>query len=325
MKKLLIILFLIGALSNLNFGQVLITEDITGNVTWTSDNEYILDGLIFVDSLSTLTIEAGTVIKGKLQSNITTGDGASALIVKRGAKIYAEGTPESPIIFTSELDDVTVPDDLLLTDRGLWGGLILLGEAVTNQPTTQNQIEGIPNTYNAKYGGSNDEDNSGVLRYISIRHGGFSISGVPGDEINGLTMGAVGSGTTIEYIEVIANLDDGYEWFGGTVNTRYLAAVFCADDAFDYDQGWRGKNQFWFALNPDDESGRGGEHDGGDDDETGLPYAIPMISNATYIGSGANSTGVGGDGNDRAIYFRDNAGGKSVSYTHLTLPTKRIV
>jgi len=123
-------------------------------------------------------------------------------------------------------------------------------------------------------------------------------------------MGAIGSGTTIEYIEVIANLDDGYEWFGGTVNTKYLAAVFCADDAFDYDQGWRGKNQFWFALNPDDESGRGGEHDGGDDDETGLPYAIPMFSNATYIGSGASSTGVGGDGNDRAIYFRDNAGGK---------------
>ncbi|RJP57433.1 MAG: T9SS C-terminal target domain-containing protein [Ignavibacteriales bacterium] len=308
LKKLSIFIMLLFATTS--FAQVLVSNDIVGNVTWTSNNEYILDGLIFVDSLSTLTIEAGTVIKGRLQSNITTGDGASALVVRRGAQIFAEGTPESPIIFTSELDDVTVPEDLLLTDRGLWGGLIVLGEATTNQPTTQNQIEGIPGEFNARYGGNDDSDNSGVLRYVSIRHGGFSISGVPGDEINGLTMGAVGSGTTIEYIEVIANFDDGYEWFGGTVNTRYLAAIMCGDDAFDYDQGWRGKNQFWFALQGEDEAGRGGEHDGGDDCETCEPYAIPMISNATYIGSGASSVGVGGDGNDRAIYFRDNAGGK---------------
>jgi len=290
--------------------QVIVSEDITSDVVWTSDSEYVLDGLIFVDSLATLTIEAGTVVKGRLQSKITTGDGASALIVRRDAQLFAEGTPENPVIFTSELDDVAVPDDLLLTDRGLWGGLILLGEATTNQPTTENQVEGIPNNLNARYGGNDDDDNSGVLRYVSIRHGGFSISGVPGDEINGLTMGAVGSGTTVEHIEVIANLDDGYEWFGGTVNTKYLAAIMCGDDAFDYDQGWRGKNQFWFAMQGADEAGRGGEHDGGDDNETGMPYAIPIISNATYIGSGAGAVGVGGDGNDRTIYLRDNAGGK---------------
>jgi hypothetical protein len=302
MQKHIFTILLLLLFSVNTFSQVVVTNDITSDETWTSDNEYILDGLIFVDSLSTLTIEPGTVIKGRLQSNITTGDGASALIIRRGAKIYAEGTPESPIIFTSELDDVTVPDDLLLTDRGLWGGLIILGRAVTNQPTTENQIEGIPNNFNARYGGNDDADNSGVVRYVSIRHGGFSISGVPGDEINGLTMGAVGSGTTIEYVEVFANLDDGYEWFGGTVNTKYLAAIMCADDAFDYDQGYRGKNQFWFALQPDDESGRGGEHDGGDDDETGTPYSMPLISNATYIGSGASSTGVGGDGNAGGKY-----------------------
>ncbi|MDZ7765541.1 MAG: T9SS type A sorting domain-containing protein [Melioribacteraceae bacterium] len=310
MQKHIFTILLLLLFATTTFSQVVVTNDITGNVTWTSDNEYILDGLIFVDTLSTLTIESGTVVKGKLQSNITTGDGASALIVRRGAQIFAEGTPESPIIFTSELDDVTIPDDLLMTDRALWGGVIILGEAVTNQPTDENQIEGIPNTFNARYGGSDDNDNSGVVRYVSIRHGGFSISGVPGDEVNGLTMGAVGDQTTIEYIEVFANFDDGYEWFGGTVNTRYLAAIMCGDDAFDYDQGWRGKNQFWFALAGDDEAGRGGEHDGGDDDETGQPYAIPMVSNATWIGSGASSAGVGGDGNDRAIYFRDNAGGK---------------
>ncbi len=311
MKKSFCTILLVLLFAMVSFAQqVVVSEDIAGDVVWTSDNEYILDGLIFVDSLSILTIEAGTVIKGRLLSNITTGDGASALIVRRGAQIFAEGTPESPIIFTSELDDVTVPDDLLLTDRGLWGGLILLGDAVTNQPTTENQIEGIPNNFNARYGGNDDADNSGVVRYVSIRHGGFSISGVPGDEINGLTMGAVGSGTTIEHVEVFSNLDDGYEWFGGTVNTKYLAAIMCGDDAFDYDQGWRGKNQFWFALQGDDEAGRGGEHDGGDDNETGTPYAMPIISNATYIGSGASAVGVGGDGNDRTIYLRDNAGGK---------------
>ena len=314
MQKTYSVILFLAVLFSVNAQTVInVTENITTDATWSSNNVYMLDGLVFVDSLATLTIEPGTVIKGKLQSNITTGDGASALIVRRGAKIMASGTPESPIIFTSELDDLNLTDDLSYElDRGLWGGLIVLGRAVTNQPTTSNQIEGIPNepaTY-ARYGGNDDSDNSGVLRYISIRHGGYSISGVPGDEINGLTMGAVGNGTTIEYIEVFANLDDGYEWFGGTVNTKYLVAAFCADDAFDYDQGWRGKNQFWFVIQGADEAGRGGEHDGGDDNETGTPYAIPMIANATYIGSGKDAVGVGGDGNDRVIYFRDNAGGK---------------
>ena len=268
--------------------QVTITNDITSNTTWSAANEYLLDGLIFVDPGATLTIEPGTVIKAKQQSSITTGDGASALIVRRGAKINAQGTPDSPIIFTSELDQLN--GNLSAIDRGLWGGVIILGAATTNQPTTENQIEGIPPALDAKYGGNNDADDSGIFTYVSIRHGGFSISGVPGDEINGLTMGAVGSQTIIHHIEVFANLDDGYEWFGGTVNTKYLIAAFCADDAFDYDQGFRGKHQFWFVVQAPDEAGRGGEHDGGDDDETGTPLAIPMISNVTYLGAGKSAT-----------------------------------
>jgi len=310
MQKILTVMLLLMIPLIAMSADVTVKDDISTDVTWTSDNVYILDGLIFVDSLATLTIEPGTVVKGLLQNNITTGDGASALVVRRGGKLIADGTAEAPIIFTSELDDLANPEDLGEADRGYWGGVILLGRATTNQPTTQNQIEGIPPELNALYGGTDDTDNSGVLRYISIRHGGFSISGQPGDEINGLTMGAVGSGTTIEYIEVFANFDDGYEWFGGTVNTKYLVAAFCGDDAFDYDQGFRGKHQFWFTIQGQDEAGRGGEHDGGDDDETGTPYAIPLIANVTYIGSGAATQGVAGDGNDRALYFRDNAGGK---------------
>ncbi|MBT8401052.1 MAG: T9SS type A sorting domain-containing protein, partial [Rhodothermia bacterium] len=149
------------------------------------------------------------------------------------------------------------------------------------------------------------------LKYVSIRHGGFSISGVEGDEINGLTLGAVGSGTTIEYVEVYANFDDCFEWFGGTVEAKHLVGAFCGDDSFDYDQGFRGKGQFWFSIHDTDTAGRGGEHDGGDsggDDAT--PFSIPYISNVTYIGSGASALVAGGDGNDRTFAIRDNAGGK---------------
>jgi hypothetical protein len=309
MRKLNVLLFFF-MISSFAFAQVNVTADITSNTTWTSNNVYTLDGLIFVDSSYTLTIEPGTVIKAKLQANITTGDGASALVVRRGGKIVADGTAQNPIIFTSELDDVNNPNDLTAQDRELWGGLILLGRATTNQPTTENQIEGIPNTLNARFGGNDDNDNSGVLRYVSVRHGGFSISGVSGDEINGVTFGAVGRGTVVEHVEVFANFDDGYEFFGGTVETKYLVAAFCGDDAFDWDMGFRGKGQFWFAVQGTDEAGRGGELDGGDDCETCQPYAVPLLSNITWIGAGASSVGVGGDGNDRALYFRDNSGGK---------------
>lgn len=292
--------------------QVTVKADISANTTWTSNNTYLLDGLIFVNEGATLTIEAGTVIKGLEQGSITTGDGAAALIVRRGAKIMAEGTAAAPIIFTSELDDVNNPTDLTQRDRGLWGGVIILGKATTNQPTTDNQIEGIDIlTDPALYGGTDDNDNSGVLKYVSIRHGGFSISGVEGDEINGLTMGAVGAGTTIDFVEVYANFDDCYEWFGGTVNTKHLVGAFCGDDTYDYDQGFRGKGQFWFSIQDTDVAGRAGEHDGGDGVEDATPFSIPVISNVTYIGSGQNvSPAPGGDGNGDVLKIRDNAGAK---------------
>lgn len=304
------LLFAILLFTGMANAQVNVTDDVTTDQTWTSDNVYLLDGLIFVDSAATLTIQKGTVIKGKEQSSITTGDGASALVVRRGGKIMANGTANEPIIFTSELDDINIPDDLTKEDRALWGGIILLGRATTNQPTTENQIEGIPNTENARFGGNDDNDNSGVMRYVSIRHGGFSISGVPGDEINGLTLGAVGNQTVIEHIEVYANFDDGYEWFGGTVSAKWLVSAFNADDGFDWDMGFRGKGQFWFSVQATDEAGRGGEHDGGDDCETCQPYTLTEVSNATYIGSGQNTSPLpGGDGNDLSLIFRDNSGG----------------
>jgi hypothetical protein len=151
------------------------------------------------------------------------------------------------------------------------------------------------------YGGTDDNDNSGVLKYISIRHGGTDIGA--GNEINGLTLGGVGSGTTIEYVEIIANQDDGIEFFGGKPIVKHAVTAFCGDDAFDYDEGFRGYGQYWVAIQEPDNGDRGGEHDGGTTPEDGTPYAHPYIYNATYVGRGAAA-------GKRAITFRDNAGGE---------------
>lgn len=276
----------------------------TGTTTWTKDNIYVLEGFVFVNEGQTLTIEAGTIIKGKSGQ----GSSSAALVVSRGAKIMADGTASDPIIFTTESDDIARDNtgaltceggNLPATARGLWGGVVILGAASLNSSPGVTAIEGIPTTEGrGEYGGTNDEDDSGTFRYVSIRHGGTDISA--NNEINGLTLGGVGNGTTIEYVEVIANKDDGFEWFGGTVNTKYLVSAYCGDDALDYDEGWRGYNQYWLVVQSDDAADNGGEHDGGTEPEDATPYAIPVIYNATFYGNPEA----------RALRFRDNAGGK---------------
>lgn len=301
-----LILALMLLLPSTAFAQetiVVTDDDVVGDTHWTSDNTYILDGRVFVEEGGTLTIDAGTVIKGRYSAD---PNNASVLVVAPGAKIFAEGTPELPIIFTAEADDLNDPTDLTADDKGLWGGVIILGRAGLNVAGNRSQIEGIPeDDTRGTYGGDDDDDDSGVFRYVSIRHGGTSIA--PNNEINGLTMGGVGRGTTIEYVEVFANMDDGFEWFGGTVDTRYLISAFAGDDQFDYDEGYRGRGQFWFGIQGADDAGSGGEFDGGTTPEDGQPYAIPTIYNATLIGSGADAN-LGS--NDFALNIRDNAGGK---------------
>ena len=271
-------------------------------LTLTTGNTYTLDGLVFVEENATLIIEPGVIIKGvQTPSN---GDGTSALIIARGGTIQAQGTARQPIIFTSEIDDLAKADDLTPADRGLWGGVIILGEATNNNTTGVDMIEGVPDP-RAEYGGGNDTDDSGIFRYVSIRHGGASIG--PGNDLAGLTLGCVGSGTTIEYVEAYAGNDDGFDIYGGTANTRYLSSTFNADDPFDTDTGARGNHQFWLAIQSRDLAGRIGEHDGGAQCETCQPYAVPQIRNATYIGAGTTSTPLG-DGAE-AVYFRDNSGG----------------
>jgi urease beta subunit len=273
---------------------------------WTNNNTYVLNGLVYLEEGGRLNIQAGTVVRAKPNQ----GDNASALIIARGAQIYAEGTADQPIIFTAEDDDINDAGDFTAADRGEWGGLIILGYATVARPGGVDNIEGITVEPRTTFGGGdtpNDEDNSGVLRYVSIRHGGAALA--PGDEINGLTLGGVGSGTEIDYVEVFANLDDGIEWFGGTVDVKHAAVAFCGDDSFDYDFGYRGNGQFWFSLqSPEFATGRAGEHDGANPDNQ-APFSQPTIYNATYIGIGNGNTGSGGDADDFGILMRDNAGG----------------
>ena len=261
---------------------------------------YILSGLVFVSAEDTLAIPAGTLFKGR-----DVPAPGSALIIARGGHILAEGTAAAPIIFTYEGDANPRMSPAPPTRRGRWGGVIILGRAGLNSTPGETAIEGIPTQEErGRYGvasGSTavNNDNSGVFRYVSIRHAGTEIGN--GNEINGLTLGGVGSGTRLEYIEIIGCKDDGVEFFGGTAHVKYLISAYNQDDGIDYDEGFRGSVQF--AIVHQDPATGGGDRcfelDGGTIPEDGMPYATPLFSNVTVL---PNS-------NARAFTLRDNAGG----------------
>lgn len=226
-----------------------IAENITQDQTWETGKVYILGGRITVTNGATLTIQPGVVVKGEAGS----GPNATALIIARGAKINAEGRADQPIIFTSIADEIqpgmVASPNLEPNLEGLWGGLIVLGNAPGSfaGDVSEVQIEGIPpSDNNGLYGGNDPEDSSGILKFISIRHGGANIG--EGNEINGLTLGGVGSGTIIENIEVVANQDDGVEWFGGSVNVKNVLVWNSGDDALDTDQAWSGTMDNFIIL-----------------------------------------------------------------------------
>ena len=223
---------------------------ITANETWTANNVYKLVGKVVVEDGVTLTIEPGTIVKGEEG----TGTLASALVVAQGGILNAVGTASAPIIFTSVLDNIQpgqlTGTNLDETDQGLWGGIIVLGRAKVSagDGDVLSQIEGIPTSdaFGA-FGGTDDADDSGHLEYISIRHGGALIGA--GNEINGLTLGGVGTGTTISNIEVVANLDDGIEFFGGTVNVSNIIVGYQGDDAIDIDMNYAGTIDKFLVIN----------------------------------------------------------------------------
>lgn len=274
------------------FAQIDVSGDITSDVTWTATNTYRLTGQVFVKDGVTLTIEAGTNIYGKYgiyDANNT----APALVIERGAKIMAEGTIDAPITFRSELLET---DPNYGNGRGLWGGLILNGKAPISTTGGENFVEGIAGVL---YGGTDPDDNSGVLRYVRVYNGG-SVIGAD-NEINGITLAGVGRGTTVEYCEVGLNADDGFEMFGGTVDLKYCSVVQVKDDAFDTDEGYQGRGQFLFVQKAAD-SDRAHEMDNktnGDLDSQ--PRSHPRFANVTIIGGDASSDilklreGTGGD------------------------------
>lgn len=255
-----------------NFPTITVSGNITSNTTWTNDKIVLLDGRVVVEAPAELTIQPGTVIKGLAG----TGSNAAVLVIGVGAKIHATGTSTQPIIFTSE-DDQIIPGQIAspnftINNKGTWGGVIILGDAKISPSTgTTAEIEGIPaGTPFCTYGGSDDADNSGEFQYVSIRHGGAELS--PGNEINGLSLGGVGSGTSIDHIEIYGNLDDGIEFFGGTVNASDLIVVKIDDDCYDIDQSYNGTISNFIAVIGPNQSGDAFEIDGpeGSSNNTGL-------------------------------------------------------
>ena len=200
---------------------------ITTNTTWAAKNKYLLEGFVYVESGATLTIEPGTIIKGDKSTKAT-------LIIKPGAKIIAEGTKLKPIVFTSNQPKGS-------RNYGDWGGLIILGKAIVNKSPATIEGENI-----STFGGSDENDNSGILKYVRLEFGGIAFE--TDKEVNGLTLGGVGKGTTIEYIQVSQNGDDGFEWFGGSVSAKYLISYKNLDDDFDTDWGYSGNVQYGLAY-----------------------------------------------------------------------------
>lgn len=314
-----------------------IAANISENTTWESGNVYTLDGRIAVLSGVTLTIEPGVIIKAEAGS----GSNASALLIARGATLMAEGTASEPIIFTSIADDIEPGEiaspNLDPTLDGLWGGLLVLGNAPISADAEAVQIEGIPaSDQNGLYGGTLATDNSGVLKYISIRHGGANIG--EGNEINGLTLGGVGSGTVIENIEIVSNQDDGIEWFGGAVSVSNVIVWNTGDDAIDTDQAWSGTLDNFAIINPGDECF---ELDGGE----GSFNEMHTITNGTVFADDAEGLAdlddkgpAGTVGNSYVdmnnIYFNrvssgqdfdDNPADLTASDLEITLPSEKAV
>lgn len=258
---------------------VTVSGDITSNTTWTNNNIYLLTGgFVYVTNNSTLTIQPGTLIKGN----------AASLVITRGSKLIADGTPTMPIVFTS----YQPAGSRAAAD---WGGILILGRAVINDPAGERVAEGGIDPVKGLYGGGNapnDDDSSGVLRYVRIEYAGIAYQ--PNNETNGLTMGGVGRKTVIDHVQSTLGGDDAFEWFGGTVNCKYLIADRTLDDDFDTDYGFRGKLQFLVSLSDStiaDVSKSNGFESDNDAGGTGnTPQTKPIFSNVTVIGPRITST-----------------------------------
>lgn len=279
-----------------------ISSNITTNTTWVTGQTYLLQGQIFVKNNSVLTIQPGVVILG---SKSVAGSG---LFITTGSKLQASGTASAPIVFTSDQPAGS-------RTSGDWGGVILMGLASNNSTLGINNIEGLAASADTQYGGGsspNDNDNSGTLQYVRIEFPGYVYQ--PNKEINGLTFGAVGRGTTIDHIQVSYSNDDAYEWFGGTVNCKYLVSFRDLDDCFDTDNGYSGNVQFFLGVrdpaiadNPAVSTSEGFESDNDPNGTAATPLTSAVFSNGTLIGPYRGSSGTTlASGYRRALRLRRN-------------------
>ena len=311
-KTSLILLFIILQLHSFSqANQITITDnDLTeGTYRWTSDNIYLLDGLVYLEGGS-LTIEPGTIIKAK--RNPTSQDEASALIITKNAQILAKGEYMNPIIFTSEFDDLSNPTDLAHQQNGLWGGIVLCGNGILpsaqNQPTSAT-LDFLNNDERSRHGGTDISDNRGELSYVSIRYAGASNNGIP---FPSLTLAALGDMVSpqefdpydfsfellnihLQYIDVHASAGDGISIIGGSPQMKNLSVSYCNGHSFDIHKGYIGKGQFWFAIDDENKAGYLLNVDG--------PHTDPTIFNLTLVGSGHESS------NNKGIIFQNNSKG----------------
>jgi hypothetical protein len=243
-----------------------------GDYALDASKQYVIRGWVYIAEGSSLKIPAGTVLKGKSADANVKG---SSLIIEPGAKIYAEGTAEKPVVFTSD-------KPVGQRKPGDWGGIIICGKARNNSTATM-QIEGGPRT---THGGANDADNSGVFRYCRIEFAGYPFD--TDKEINGVTLGSVGSGTEFHHVQVSYSNDDSFEWFGGAVNAHHLVAYHGWDDDFDTDNGFSGKLQFLLGVrNPriaDVSVSNGFESDNNSNGDDAQPYTTAAFCNVTLVG-----------------------------------------
>jgi len=304
--------------------EILVTADISTSTTWTADNTYNLQNQIYVLSGASLTIEAGTIV-----ASTPTANGSGSLAVARGGQIFIEGTAEEPVIMTSTADAATwtgttfgpfVPGNpktgIWREAANEWGNLTIMGNgfisedaigsnSMTCSASNVADMEGLSNGPSTdRYGGGDDDDDSGTISYLSVRYGGRVIG--LANELNGLSLGGIGRGTDISYVEIMNNVDDGIEIWGGTVNLKYFTIWNIGDDSFDVDQGWRGKAQFGmivqgYSLDTSQGGGVGDncfETDGAENSDF-QPVTTATLYNMTVIGNP--------DGGDGGTAWRDNA------------------
>lgn len=247
-------------------GTILYGGDINEDITLKAGQTYTITKGVHIKSGHTLTIEEGVTL-------VADADVLSYLLIEKGAKIEAVGTANAPIVMTASKE---IP--------GAWGGLMICGNATINVDGGK----GISEVGNASYGGNNNTDNSGTLKYIRLEYTGYAFD--EDHESNGVAFYGVGSGTTVDHIQVYKGSDDGFEFFGGTVNANYLVSTYSQDDSFDWTEGWRGNCMNWVAVQNGDSKGTGFESDNLEGNNDATPRSKPTIANITLVGNGTDKS-----------------------------------